>query len=446
MWGISSFIEKFGVFLQSKNLDIPIDLENISKELIANEAILLIASIVSWVIAKAFSRWLRDAILRNNFFKNIFSKVWINVSVRSFADFIYSVFFVGITFAWLIVTLKYVNLEIEFLDAFIDNVVYVQLPKFWWIGLVILWAFLFASILKTVLIRVVRRFSLGDKLWINLDWAWVVWYWWVIVFFIPIFLKRIGNHDLLNPVNTKIDDISVYAPNIVESFIVIIVWFIIARFAQKMVDKFIVANWVEKISEKLKVRAEFVSKYAWWAVYVIILLVTTFVALNNLKIDTISGTIDKWIQSIIDFTNGVLNASIIVVISFVIWKIISNLITELLTKVNFDSVLEHIGLSKLNLKVSPSRIVWNTVFAYIVLFVFMKAFSIIGIDKVSWMFISIFWFLNKMLFLFLIFALGLYLSNLLDKKIRVLYKSEVLAIVAKIGVMLLTGLLLFLIY
>ncbi len=432
-------MEQLNLFFE--NVGIPIDLNNLPDNLLKNEGILIIASLIFWVIAKKIAWFIGKIVEESSLLKGLLSKIWMEENLKQVWGFVYNLLFFGISISGIIFTLKFLNIKVELIDSILSQ----DLPKIWMVFGLVLAALVLASITKAVVKKVIERFKLEEKIWINLhDGLWNIWYFLVIIFFLPKIITNLGENRFLAPISDVINSLGNYSSNIIESILLITIWFIIAKVIEKFTVK--IVNSIGSKEEWFKINWSSISKFAGIWVFTIIFLLISIKALDNLKIETADSIINNNIQIAIDFMHSLLNASILIIISYVIGKLLSNLFVDLLTKANFNSVLESIGLKDVDLKLTPSEVVWRIVLIYIMFFAWIKATKMIGIESISWVLDKLLGFGTSLLFGCLLLGWAMYLANYTEKKIKETSTSEILPIVVKIVIIGITGLLLILLY
>jgi len=180
--------------------------------------------------------------------------------------------------------------------------------------------------------------------------------------------------------------------------------------------------------------SETAGTIGYWAV--ILYFITPI--LEKLWQDELVAPIKNIITNITDFIPQLIWAALIFAISYFVAKILRQIIASVLSWIGFDKVLKNIGLSNIEAKTTPSKIVGTIVFVYILLLAWVEAANSIGFAWISNIINNIIVFATNILVWVVILWIGMYIANLVADMIKTTSKSKILPLVAKTAIIVLT--------
>jgi len=140
---------------------------------------------------------------------------------------------------------------------------------------------------------------------------------------------------------------------------------------------------------------------------------------------------------------AVFGAFLVLGIAYVVGRVVSGLITNLLTGLGFNAILARLGLGTEPGEGdrTPSEIVGYLGLVAIMFFAGIAALRMLNFDLLAEGLAQIIVFAGQVILGLIIFAIGLYLANLADKTIQASGASQagLLALAARIAILVLTG-------
>jgi hypothetical protein len=309
------------------------------------------------------------------------------------------------------------------INAFLQRVTTVYLPNL--VGAIVLLgvAWLIASVLRFLVSKAANILKLderltkhgaleeGEQVAIGDSLATAV-FWFVFLLFLPAVLQLLGISAVAGPIQSIFDQAVGFIPNILGAIIIFIIGWFIARIVRQIVSNVLAAIGVDSIGARVGLSGErAISKLVGTFLYTIILLYTIVSALDNLEIEAVSGPATRMLDIITTAIPAVLGAALVLAISYFIGRLIANLITDLLTGVGFDLVLQRIGLNMAGTR-TPSQLVGYLILIAIMLFAAVSAAELLGSEFLSVILTAFLAFLGQLVLAVIIFAIGLYLANL----------------------------------
>ena len=309
------------------------------------------------------------------------------------------------------------------LSAFLTNVTTNYLPSLVGAGLLLLVAWLVATVLRFLVNKAVSLTKLderlskygaleeGERVTFGESLATAV-FWLVFLLFLPAVLSALGITELALPLQGVLNEILGVIPNILAAGVVFLIGWFIARILFQVLSNLLKAVSTDQFGHRVGLSEEYsLSNMIARIVYIFVMLVTVIAALDKLNIAAISEPTTQMLTTIVDAIPGIIGAALVLVVAYAIARLISNLVEELLTGIGFDSVPEKLGVTW-SMSNTPSKFVGYLVLVAIMLLSATSAAELLGSDflvEALGAFIAFFW---QVVLGVVILAIGLYFANL----------------------------------
>lgn len=344
----------------------------------------------------------------------------------------------------------------EPLNALIQPVV-AYLPKLVGAGVLVLVAWVLATVLKKVIGGALKATKLDEKLGgatgegqkpmaLSNTFAEAV-YWLIFLIFLPLILQALEMKALLEPVTTMFNKVFAFLPNIISAAAIAVIGWFIARIVQRVVQSLLASVGVDRLSEKWGLAASLgkqkLSGVLGLVVYFVILVPVLISALGALQLDAITKPASDMLGKIMSSMPNIIGAVIVVLLAVIIGKIVSGILSNLLAGLGFNNVLVKLGLAKQppQGKQTPSTWVGMVVLALIVLLASVTACDMLEFPAVGVLIQEFIKFAGHILMGTAIFGLGLLLAQIVAKGIRSSDSPNAprLAMVARVVILALAG-------
>jgi hypothetical protein len=307
--------------------------------------------------------------------------------------------------------------------GFLDRLTTEYLPRIIAAGILLIIAWLVATALKLLvskgasLLKIDQRLGKygaleeGEQVSVGETLATAI-FWFVMLLFLPPVLIALGISSIAEPILDVFDQIFGYIPNILSAAVIMVIGWFIARIIRKIVTNLLKAIGTDKFGQRIGLKLEGgLSDLIGTILYIIVLLVTIIAALEQLNITALSEPTTAMLTTIVDAIPNLIGAALIIVIAYVVGRLVTTLVTDLLRSVGFDNLPEKLALSWTGTR-SPSQWVGYLVFIVIMIYAASAAFEMLGsaflVDTLD-AFTIFFW---KVFLGVIIFAIGLYLARL----------------------------------
>ncbi|NNF44669.1 MAG: mechanosensitive ion channel [Phycisphaerales bacterium] len=312
------------------------------------------------------------------------------------------------------------------LQTLVDQVM-AFVPKLVAGGVLIIVAWLLATIVRTITTKALAATTLDEKLSAEAgmkpmsDTAGQVLFWLVILLFLPAILGVLGLNGLLTPVQGMVDKVLAMLPNILAAAAIALVGWFLARILRDLVTNLLAVAGADKLGARAGLTGKAtLSRLVGLLVYIFIFVPALIAALNALKIEAISQPATDMLGSLMSAIPNIFAAAIIIAVAYLVSGFIATLVTSLLAGMGFDRLPERLGMGQAFPEdaLSPSQLVGRIIVFFVMLFAIVEAANRLGFEQVSEIVAMLIEFGGQVLLGVVIIAVGFWLSGLAYAAIR----------------------------
>ena len=239
------------------------------------------------------------------------------------------------------------------------NQIFAYLPRLGGAVVLLLVAWLLATITKLVVTRGLSRFNLDDRLaaqtggtdagspFLLNETLGNALYWFVLLFFLPLVLDVLNLQGPLQPVQNLLDQILSALPRILTAILIAAVGWLIARVVRGIVTNLLSAVGTNQIGARIGLTQSSgglsLAALIGTIVYVLILIPTAIAALNALQIEAISAPAVRMLEQILTALPLIFTAGLILAIFYVIGRFVADLVASILTSIGFNNIFRVLG-------------------------------------------------------------------------------------------------------
>jgi hypothetical protein len=272
-------------------------------------------------------------------------------------------------------------------------------------------------------------------------------YWLVFLLFLPAVLSTLGLEGILRPIQTMVDKILGFLPNIFTAAVILAVGWFVARIVQRIVTNLLAAVGTDKLLEKVGLTEALgkqgLSGLIGLILYVFILIPIIIAALNALAIEAITRPASEMLNTILGAIPDIFAATLVVTIAYVVGRLVTTMITNLLAGVGFNSLFVWLGVSQKPAEgtKTPSAVIGYLILVIIMLFAVIEATDLLGFTALSNLISQMIIFVSHIIVGLIVFGIGLFLANLVSQTIKTtkMANASVLAMVSRIAILVLVG-------
>ncbi|MCJ7566826.1 MAG: mechanosensitive ion channel [Anaerolineales bacterium] len=309
------------------------------------------------------------------------------------------------------------------------------LPLILGAGALLLVAWIIASALRLVIVRLLQAAKLDERLSSEADievseelaistTLGNVTYWLVFLLFLPAVLGTLGLQGLLEPVQGMVDEILGYLPNILGAGLILLVGWLASRIVRQIITNLLAGAGVDRFGDQTGLETALggqpLSNVIGTIIYVLIIIPIVISALNTLQIEAVSGPASQMLATILTALPVIFGAFLLIGVAYFVAKIVGTFITNVLTGIGFNNILGWIGLNgdPAEGRRPASEIVGYLAMVGIMFFAVIGAANLLGFTILAELVSQFLIASGNVLLGLVIFGLGLYLAGLAYKIIR----------------------------
>ncbi len=324
------------------------------------------------------------------------------------------------------------------------------LPQLAYAGILALIAWLVATILKGIVVRLLHGVGIDKKVNDQADMGALpisgaigeAIYWLVWLLFLPAILGVLGLEGLAVPVQNMINDLLAFIPKLLAAAIILIVGIFVARILQRITASALHAFGADALSDRVGLSRVLgkpnLSGLLGYIVYIIVFIPVVIAALNAVGLTYLAQPLSDMLTQVLLAIPKFFGAAVILAVAFVIARVIADLVTNLLTNAGFDNIVARLSLGEVTAegRGKPSQIVGMLIVIVIMLFAAMAAAGIVGWTSMVALLGQFIVFLGQLLIALIILVVGVYLANLAAKVILStnLEQKRIFALLARIAI------------
>ncbi|MBD2608308.1 mechanosensitive ion channel [Scytonema hofmannii FACHB-248] len=286
-------------------------------------------------------------------------------------------------------------------------------------------------------------------------------YWFIFLLFLIPVLDTLGLEQALQPVQTLVTQIISILPNILAAVLIGVVGWFVANIVRRIVTNLLAATGIDDLGRRFGLSstagAQSLSSIIGTIVYVLILIPVAIASLNALRIDAISLPAIAMLQQILNALPAIFTAIAIWIVAYFVGRFVGELVTNILTSIGFNNIFSVLGLptpvrrttypAETEVPITPARtpseIAGIVVLVGIMLFATVAAVNILNIPALTLLVSGIVVIFGRILAGLIVFAIGLFLANLAfniiassgNAQARILAQVARIAIIALVSAM-----------
>ena len=286
--------------------------------------------------------------------------------------------------------------------------------------ILVLLAWLIATLIQALVSRALAASSLGEKLSKEAGMEPMsktvanVLFWLVILLFMPSILAAFELRGLLEPVQGMLGKLLDMVPNVFGAAVIGFVGWLVAKVLRGLVTNLLAAAGADKMGSQIGLaEAVKLSRLAGAIVFILVFVPTLIAALDALKVEAISRPATDMLERLLAAVPNLVAAALILVVTWYVAKFAADVLSRLLSGMGLDTIPQRLGLGgAFSGTLKPSGLVRGLALFFAMLFATVEAAHRLEFtqlrDLVS-MFIK---FGGEVLLGGAILAIGFWLANL----------------------------------
>lgn len=306
------------------------------------------------------------------------------------------------------------------------NQIFEYIPQLIGGGVLILVAWLMASVIKMVVSKALSATTLDDTLSkeagmkpMSINLANAI-YWFIILLFLPAILGALQLGGLLDPVQSMVNKVLNIIPNIFAAVVIGGVGWFVAKILRDLSTNLLTAAGFDALGQKAGLKGDVrVSRLVGTVIFIFIFIPALIAALNALQIEAISKPATDMLAMIMGAIPNMFAAVVIILITYYVAKLASNLIVNLLDGMGINSMPAKLGLGEaFDDKFTLSGLVGRLIVFFAMLFASVEAANRLGFSQVRDIVSVFIQFGGQILLGCIILAVGCWLANIAHSGIK----------------------------
>ena len=308
----------------------------------------------------------------------------------------------------------------------IASVLGAYLPKAFGALLLLVAAWLIASIVRAVINRVGRAARLDERAGFTATKsASELGYWLIFLFFLPGVLEALGLQQLLVPIQGMVSKIFAFLPNLLAGGVIFAIGYFVAKLVSKILSSLVAAAGIDKLSTRFNLTSTLgnrkLSDMLGTVVFALIIVTVAQAALSALQLEVITRPIEAMMTKMISALPNIISAAVLMTVVVYLGRMVGNFFGNLLSGIGLDAMIGRLGIARFGEAPGATKvsglIAW-VVTAGIVLMGAMEAANLLGFGMLNTLIAQFSVFASQLVMGVVIFAIGLFLANLAADAIK----------------------------
>ena len=246
-----------------------------------------------------------------------------------------------------------------------------------------------------------------------------IFYWLVLLLFLPIVLSILGLTGLLIPVQNMVNEAVAYLPNLLIAGVIIFVGYILAKIVRGIVEGLSNSLGLQTQAEKIGLfKNSNVSKFLGSFVFAIIVITALIVAFEALGIEAISQPATAMLNQIMYAIPQIIAAGLILIVAYVVSRFVGRLVAELVSGAGVDEIPMKLDVQRFLGKTRVSDIIGCLIVFFTMLFAVSEAADRLGLEQISVLIAMFIQFGASILLGAVILVVGFWLANVVANVIQ----------------------------
>lgn len=260
-------------------------------------------------------------------------------------------------------------------------------------ALILLLAFITASIVKSLIVNLFTKTKLNTLLWQDgsdgreksAAFIGKLVHLLVFLLFVPGIFESLGMREVSSPILNLLNTLWGYLPNILAAVLVLWIGFFITRLVRELLIPVFDRLKVNALQEKAGIQAANsgrLSDTLAYIIYVLILIPVIIASLQVLNIQAVSAPAIRMLDTIFEFIPNILASLVIVIIGCMVARFSGNIVESLIASAGFDAKLSAHIETKGNGFVL-SKVIGDTIHAVMVVFFIVESFGVLHLSVLT---------------------------------------------------------------
>ncbi len=246
-----------------------------------------------------------------------------------------------------------------------------------------------------------------------------IFYWLVLLLFLPIVLSILGLTGLLIPVQNMVNEAIAYLPNLFIAGVILFVGYILAKIVRGIVEGLGNSLGLQTQAEKVGLfKNSNISKFLGSFVFAIIVITALIVAFEALGIQAISQPATAMLNEIMYAIPQIIAAGLILIVAYIVSRFVGRLVAELISGAGIDEIPMKLDLQRFLGQTRVSDLIGYLIVFFTMLFAISEAANRLGLEQVSVLIAMFIQFGASILLGAVILVIGFWLANVVANVVQ----------------------------
>ena len=246
-----------------------------------------------------------------------------------------------------------------------------------------------------------------------------IFYWLVLLLFLPIVLSILGLTGLLIPVQNMVNEAIAYLPNLFIAGVILFVGYILAKIVRGIVEGLGNSLGLQTQAEKVGLfKNSNISKFLGSFVFAIIVITALIVAFEALGIRAISQPATAMLNEIMYAIPQIIAAGLILIVAYIVSRFVGRLVAELISGAGIDEIPMKLDLQRFLGQTRISDLIGYLIVFFTMLFAISEAANRLGLEQVSVLIAMFIQFGASILLGAVILVIGFWLANVVANVVQ----------------------------
>lgn len=246
-----------------------------------------------------------------------------------------------------------------------------------------------------------------------------IFYWLVLLLFLPIVLSILGLTGLLIPVQNMVNEAIAYLPNLFIAGVILFVGYILSKIVRGIVEGLGNSLGLQTQAEKVGLfKNSNISKFLGSFVFAIIVITALIVAFEALGIQAISQPATAMLNEIMYAIPQIIAAGLILIVAYIVSRFVGRLVAELISGAGIDEIPMKLDLQRFLGQTRVSDLIGYLIVFFTMLFAISEAANRLGLEQVSVLIAMFIQFGASILLGAVILVIGFWLANVVANVVQ----------------------------
>ncbi len=408
-------------------MDILTQLQQLATDFLVPLLAVIVGLFVAWVVARIGAFLVRRGLERLKVDERASKSLGTNTQITKWVSgLIFWLLFIVVLWQLAIAAQSYAGVsQAAAIESPLGVLLTTWLGRIVNVGVFLLVAWLVASLLRFLVVRVLDMTRLEERLGenvpgeksatanVNKSIGQAI-FWLTFLIFMPSILGSLGLGETATSVQSLVNQLLGYIPGIIGAVIILILGALLARIVRQIVTGFLEGVGVDRLGERVGLskeqNAQPLSALLGTVVYILIMIPVIIQALNTLGLPVISDIGTQLLGSVTSVILNILGAAVILTVAYYIAKFIADVVSSLLAGIGVNRLPAALGF-KTAKGANLSEVVGYVVLVAVMLLAVQGTAQAVGLTSIAALFGSLIAFGGNVLLGIVIFLAGIYLAN-----------------------------------